>query len=159
MYHLFFFTLSESYRLTIYIYIYIYIYICRLCWVNCHIDYAKMKITLTSFFIRYIYQNYMKISWKIIGIFIWLITKSDLIQSHLIKRSHTQIKTHAQLLQKILVLVDFLSFGVLQMLPINSALLSRYFMEGSPPGTKLILFSLQPNRIAPRPGKFSNTMD
>ena len=35
-------------------------------WVNCHLNYTKMKITLTSHFFRYIYQNYMKISWNII---------------------------------------------------------------------------------------------
>ena len=32
-------------------------------WVNSHQNYAKMKITLTSDFIRYIYQNYLKI-WR-----------------------------------------------------------------------------------------------
>ena len=54
----------------IYIYIYIYIYIIlythtythRMLWVNCCLNYTKMKITLASHFIRYIYQNYMKIS-------------------------------------------------------------------------------------------------
>ena len=31
-------------------------------WENCCLNYAKMKIILTSNFIRYIYLNYMKIS-------------------------------------------------------------------------------------------------
>ena len=41
-------------------YIYIYIYMVRC--VNCHLNFAKMKIT-----IYYINQNYMKISWNTIN--------------------------------------------------------------------------------------------
>ena len=33
-------------------------------WMNSHLNNTKMKITLTSLFIRYIYQNYMKIFWN-----------------------------------------------------------------------------------------------
>ena len=32
----------------------------RAWWVNCHLNYTKMKISLIFHFIRYIYQNYMK---------------------------------------------------------------------------------------------------
>ena len=34
----------------------------RVWWVNCHLNYTKMKMTLTAHFIGYSYQNYMKIS-------------------------------------------------------------------------------------------------
>ena len=40
--------------------------------VNCHLNYTKRKIILTSRFIRYIYQNYMKISWNTID---WIYSK------------------------------------------------------------------------------------
>ena len=33
----------------------------RVLWVNCRLNYAEMKINLTSHFLKYIYQNYMKI--------------------------------------------------------------------------------------------------
>ena len=46
----------------IYIYIYIYVSIYRVRCVNCRLNYVEMKITLISHFIRYINQNYMKIS-------------------------------------------------------------------------------------------------
>ena len=48
----------------------IYIYICkhiyRVQWVKCHLNYTKIKITLPYTFIKYIYQNFMKISWNTI---------------------------------------------------------------------------------------------
>ena len=45
-------------------------FFCNLCfiykvrWVNFRLSYAKLKITLTSHSIWYIYQNYKKISWN-----------------------------------------------------------------------------------------------
>lgn len=43
---------------------------------NCHLGYAKRKITLTSYFNSYIYQNYIKIS-CICGKLYWHLIKLD----------------------------------------------------------------------------------
>ena len=60
----------EQQETNIYIYIYIYTHAHTGCnGENYHLN-AKMKITLTSHFIRYIYQNCMKISVNIIDNFI-----------------------------------------------------------------------------------------
>ena len=39
-----------------------YVYSHRVQGVNCHLNYAQVNIIFTSKFIRYIYQNYIKIS-------------------------------------------------------------------------------------------------
>ena len=54
-------------KTNLYIYIYIYIYNApKMRGVNCRLNYAKRKLILSSHYIGYGYQNYMKISWNTI---------------------------------------------------------------------------------------------